>query len=289
MPIFARRLNIDGGCVYRQMVRLWSPARKARPMRALPSIPRLAATAAFAALLAPAPASAQSLRGSQASVDRMYRHARAEDLSFYETPAGVRKAVKQGRLVRLEPDASFELHAVGYPYVRPSTRLFVDRLASQYKEACGEALIVTSAVRPATRQPANSAERSVHPTGMAVDLRKPRNARCLRWLRSTLLDLEDEKLLEATEEHSPAHFHVAVFPTAYTRYAAARARAESGARTQLASHTSSGATTYKVHEGDTLWDIARSHDTTVDAILSANDLSGDIIQPGQELRIPAGV
>jgi len=26
----------------------------------------------------------------------------------------------------------------------------------------------------------------------------------------------------------------------------------------------------------------------VDAILSANDLSGDIIKPGQELRIPSG-
>jgi nucleoid-associated protein YgaU len=123
---------------------------------------------------------------------------------------------------------------------------------------------------------------------MAVDLRKPRNARCLRWLRSTLLDLEDTNVLEATEEHSPAHFHVAVFPSAYTRYAAARAKEERGTRTQLASHSSSGTMTYKVHEGDTLWDIAKSHDTTVDAILSANDLSGDIIQPGQELRIPSG-
>jgi LysM repeat protein len=233
-------------------------------------------------------ADAQSLRGSQSSIDRMYRHARSEGLSFYETPSGVRKAVKQGRLVRLEPDNSFELHAVGYPYVRPSTRLFVERLASQYEDVCGEPLIVTSAVRPATRQPANSAERSVHPTGMAVDLRKPRNTKCLRWLRSTLLDLENDDLLEATEEHAPAHFHVAVFPTAYTRYAAARAKAESGTRTQLASHTSSGATTYKVHEGDTLWDIAKTHDTTVDAILSANDLAGDVIQPGQELRIPSG-
>jgi len=248
----------------------------------------LAAAAAFSGLLIASPAAAQSLRGSQASIDRMYRQARAEDLSFYETPSGVRTAVKQGRLVRLEPGNSFELHAVGFPYVRPSTRLFVDRLASQYRSECGEPLIVTSAVRPATRQPRNSAERSVHPTGMAVDLRKPRNAKCLRWLRSTLLDLEDENLLEATEEHSPAHFHVAVFPSAYTRYAAARAKAEAGGRTQLASHPSSGTTTYKVHEGDTLWDIAKSHDTTVDAILSANDLSGDIIQPGQELRIPAG-
>jgi nucleoid-associated protein YgaU len=160
----------------------------------------------------------------------------------------------------------------------------VDRLSAQYMDACGEQLIVTSAVRPARRQPANSTERSVHPTGMAVDLRKPRNAKCLRWLRSTLLDLEDANLIEATEEHSPAHFHVAVFPTPYTRYATAKAKAEGG--TELASHTTT--TTYKVHSGDTLWDIARDHRTTVDAILSANDLSDDVIQPGQELRIPSG-
>lgn len=250
-------------------------------MRLLPT-PSVLPVAAFSLALA-LPVHAQSLRGSQASIDRMYRHALAEDLPFYETPAGVRKAAANGRLVRLTPGATMTLHSVGYPYVRPSTRLFVDRLSGQYMDACGEQLIVTSAVRPARRQPANSTERSVHPTGMAVDLRKPHKAKCLRWLRSTLLELEDANLIEATEEHAPAHFHVAVFPTPYTRYATAKAKAEGG--TQLASHT---ATTYKVHSGDTLWDIARDHRTTVDAILSANDLSDDVIQPGQELRIPSG-
>lgn len=252
-------------------------------MRHFRSLPLLSA-AAIPLVLA-APVHAQSLRGSQASIDRMYHHAVAEDLPFYETPAGVRKAAASGRLVRLTADSAMLLHQVGYPYVRPSTRLFVDRLSVQYLDACGEPLTVTSAVRPARRQPANSTERSVHPTGMAVDLRKPRNSKCLRWLRSTLLELENADLIEVTEEHSPAHFHVAVFPTPYTRYAAFRARAESG--TRLASHTAS-ATTYTVHEGDTLWDIAREHRTTVDAILGANDLSGDVIQPGQELRIPSG-
>ena len=249
---------------------------------ASPSLSVLPAAALSLALVIPV--HAQSLRGSQASIDRMYRHALVEKLSFYETPAGVRKAAANGRLVRLTSDATVLLHSVGYPFVRPSTRLFVDRLSAQYMDACGEQLVVTSAVRPARRQPANSTERSVHPTGMAVDLRKPRNAKCLRWLRATLLELENEDLIEATEEHAPAHFHVAVFPTPYTRYATAKAKAEGG--TQLASHGTT--TTYKVHTGDTLWDIARDHRTTVDAILSANDLSDDVIQPGQELRIPSG-
>lgn len=186
---------------------------------------RLISVTACAALLAllPGLAGAQSLRGSQRSIDRMYRQARIERLSFFETPSSVRRQVAAGRLVRLVPDAGFTMHRVTYPFVRPATRTFVQRLGAQYREACGERLVVTSAVRPATRQPANSASRSVHPTGMAVDLRKPTNPRCLRWLRTVLLDLEHADLIEATEEYAPPHFHVAVFPTAYRRYAAARA------------------------------------------------------------------
>jgi len=76
-------------------------------------------------------AGAQSLRGSKASIDRMYHHALDEKLPFYETPSGVRAAVSNGRLVKLTPDAAMTLHEVGYPYVRPSTRLFVDRLSQQ--------------------------------------------------------------------------------------------------------------------------------------------------------------
>jgi hypothetical protein len=171
----------------------------------------------------------QSLRGSRASIDRMYRQARSERLSFFQTPASVRRAVDAGRLVRLKTDSSYALHEVTYPYVRPATRTFVRRIAAQYLAACGEPLVVTSAVRPATRQPDNSTARSVHPTGMAVDFRRPETGTCLRWLRATLLELEGDGLLEATEEHNPAHFHVAVFPTEYARYAAARARREARA------------------------------------------------------------
>ena len=180
-------------------------------------------TASIALLAAmPTLGGAQSLRGSQRSIDRMYRQARIERLSFFETPSSVRRQVAAGRLVRLVPDAGFTMHRVTYPFVRPATRTFVRRLGAQYRDACGERLVVTSAVRPATRQPANSASRSVHPTGMAIDLRKPANPRCLRWLRTVLLDLERADLIEATEEYAPPHFHVAVFPTAYRRYAAAR-------------------------------------------------------------------
>jgi LysM domain-containing protein/uncharacterized protein DUF5715 len=231
---------------------------------------------------------AQSLHGSAASVRRMYRQARAEKLAFYETPRGVRNAVASGRLVRLVPDANFSLHKVGYPYVRPATLTFVERLGAQYQEACGAQLEVTSAVRPATRQPANSVARSVHPTGMAVDLHKSDDPKCRRWLRATLLDLEDAGLLEATEEFAPPHFHVAVFPSAYERYVAAQTGA--AAITRLAStdddKDAGGRATYTVRSGDTLWDIAQAHGVTVEAITVANGLDDAVIQPGQELVIP---
>ena len=233
----------------------------------------LACSAIAAAWAAAAPAGAQSLRGSRSSIDRMYRRARAERLAFYETRAGVRRAVKSGRLVPIERSEDVVLHDVGYPWARPAVRTFVERLAGQYHAACGEPLVVTSAVRPATRQPANSTARSVHPAGMAVDLRRPEERTSVRWLRRALLELEDAGVLEATEEHAPAHFHVAVFPTPYTRYVAKRTASE-------------GSTHYVVRDGDTLWEIAREHDTTVGALAAANDLSGATIQPGQDLRIP---
>ena len=246
----------------------------------------LAAGASLCALVPFRLCRGQSLRGSNASINRMYRHARAERLAFYETPRGVRKAVAAGRLVKLEPDANVELHRVSYPYVRPTTKTFVERLGEQYRAACGERLEVTSAVRPATRQPANSVARSVHPTGMAVDLHKSDDPKCRRWLRTTLRDLEARGVLEATEEFAPPHFHVAVFPTPYRRYVAAHTGTESSVR--LASSGATDVLTYVVRRGDTLSEIAEAHDTTVNAIQRVNHIDGADIRPGQKLLIPSG-
>ena len=246
----------------------------------------LLAGAALCALAPVRPCIGQSLHGSTASVNRMYRHARAEKLAFYETSRGIRKAVAAGRLVRLVPDDDFDLRKVSYPYVRSTTRTLVERLGRQYRAACGEQLVVTSAVRPATRQPANSVARSVHPTGMAVDLHKSDDPECRAWLRATLRELEGEGVLEATEEFSPPHFHVAVYPTAYRRYVAMRTRDD--ASVQLASSGASDVVTYIVRRGDTLSEIAEAHDTTVSAIVHVNHLDGSDIQAGQTLLIPSG-
>jgi len=230
------------------------------------------------------PCAAQSLDGSNESINRMYRRAHAERLSFYETGRGVRRAVDAGRLERLIPDGNFTLHEVEYPFGRPTTLTFVQRLGVQYHAECDEPLEVTSAGRPARDQPANSVTRSVHPTGMAIDLHKPTEEKCKRWLREMLLDLEAAGVIEATEEFAPPHFHVAVYPTAYRRYVEQRTRLAQAARPTA--NPSSPATTYRVRPGDTLWEIARLHDTTVGAIRTANRLESTAIQAGDTLLIP---
>jgi LysM repeat protein len=232
------------------------------------------------ALAAAHPAAAQSLMGSRASIDRMYSQARSHDVTFHRTAAGIRLAVDRGELVRLPGNADYRLHDVSHPYVLPATRTFVERLAAQYRARCGERLVVTSAARPQSLRLANSTDRSVHPTGMAVDLRRPTDPRCLAWLRETLLHLERAAVVEATEERRPPHFHVAVYPRPYRRYVQGR-----GGR--VAPAVASAPATHRVRQGETLWSIARRHNTSVDRLRAANEVRGDRIVPGQVLVIPS--
>jgi hypothetical protein len=235
---------------------------------------------------------AQTLRGSRASVERIHRQALMHDLHFYETSDGIRRAHQRGRFVRLTGNADYVLANVSHPYVLPETQTFVTRLAAQYRAACGEKLVVTSAVRPKSLRLVNGSDRSVHPTGMAVDLRRPTNARCLNWLRSTLLAVESRGVIEAVEERRPPHFHVAVFPVPYTRYVAGRggsprvAAAERVTATAEAANAASASRQYQVRRGDTLWSIARRNNVSVDELKSSNALRSTRIQAGQLLVIP---
>ena len=231
--------------------------------------------------------SAQSLRGSMASVERMYDHAVHDGLTFYETSNAVHWAAARGELVQLRSDRGYDLHRVAFPYVRPATFSFVDYLSGDYGRACGEPLVVTSGVRPESRQPSNSSHRSVHPTGMAVDLRRPPHGKCLTWLRRELLALEGTGVVEATEEHHPAHFHVAVFGDEFTRYAAAQTQAEERPTAMIVARAPEINKRYKVRPGDSLWSIAQQHATSVHDLIAANRLARTKIRPGQTLIIPA--
>ena len=245
---------------------------------------------AAALLLAglPGRAPAQSLRGSRASLDRQVAQARQHDFTHLANARQLRRFVDAGYLVPVSGNADYTLFDVSFPFARPAVRLFVERLSAQYRRACGERLVVTSLTRPRSHQPRNASDRSVHPTGMAVDLRRPAG-RCRAWLESVLLSLEARGLVEATAERRPPHYHVAVYPAPYADYVA---RQTAGVARQTAgggggeSAPPAAIAFHVVRRGDTLGRIARRYGAAIDALRRANDLTSSLIHPGQTLRVP---
>jgi hypothetical protein len=169
-------------------------------------------------LLAPASAFADLRMPTSASMARQNAVARAEGYTFLRTPQDVWKKVELGDLVSVEGNGDYALANVSFPVARPEVRLFLERLGAEYREACGGPLVVTSLTRPVTRQPRNASRLSVHPAGMAIDLRVPADTECREWLEWRLLDLQAEDLLEVIRESRPPHYHVGLFPTAYREY-----------------------------------------------------------------------
>jgi len=166
-------------------------------------------------------AGAQSLRGSSSSLDRQNREARRHDYTFVRGPAQLTRFVGLGLLVPVAGSDDYALNDVSFDVARPEVKLFIERLSGQYRRGCGEPLIVTSLTRPRSSQPPNASPRSVHPTGMAFDLRRPAGRACQTWLESTLLSLEAKRVLDVTLERNPPHYHVAIFPDHYSAYVAA--------------------------------------------------------------------
>lgn len=261
-------------------------SRSPRPRRRIP----VGACLVVAAALAPHAVAAQSLRGSMASVDRQNVIARQHDYSFLDTGERVRFFASQGWLVPIQPNGDFTLRGVSFPYARPEVELFVRRLGAQYRANCGEQLVVTSLTRPTSGQPANASDRSVHPTGMALDLRRPQAPRCRAWLEGVLLSLERAGVAEATLERFPVHYHVAIFPRQYAAYVAALQSRQPTPQTTVqvvaADPAPEERLEYKVRRGDSLWTIARSHGTTVEELRVANQLPSSRIFVGQVLGVP---
>ncbi|HDZ08180.1 DUF5715 family protein [Pseudohongiella sp.] len=216
-------------------------------------------------------AQAQTLRGSRESITQQNQHAVTHGYTFVQTSSQVTDLVNTGELVRVGATRTMVLHNVSYPYARPPVKTLIERLSAQYFNACGEKLTVTSLTRPIARQPANASDDSVHPAGMAVDLRIPSNGRCRAWLENTLLSLEKNYVLDVTRERRPPHYHVAVFPETYINY--------------LATITGDSRE-YTVRRGDTLTAVAARMNTTVAQLRAANGLRSDLIHIGQRLTVP---
>jgi len=225
------------------------------------------------------------------------------DYTRLKTSSQVRKFVDLGLLVRVPGNPDYELAGVSYPYARPEVKLFLERLARQFRAATGQKLVVTSLTRPLTRQPRNASDQSVHTTGMAIDLRRPRARNARKWLERTLLSLENANVLEATHERHPPHYHVAVFPRQYAAYV----ERKTGGTPELASKAAPPTSpppappkapsfsrpapdysTYTVSGGDSLWGIARKFGTSIDRIQKLNGIETARIQVGQKLLVPGG-
>ena len=178
--------------------------------------------ATVAAVVAPVRrAHAAELAGSPRSMQRQHRVAVAQSLDFAATPAQLARLIATGELVPVESSADVLVDAqVPHRFARPEVRLLIERLGAQYRAATGHRLVVTSLVRPSSEQPRNAHPLSVHPVGMALDLRVPAIARDRAWLERTLLALEGQGVLDVTRERRPPHYHVAVYPTEYLAYVA---------------------------------------------------------------------
>lgn len=265
-------------------------------------------------LLSGTSAHSQSLGGSASSLDRQNTQAATHDFTYLDTPGQVRNFVDDGYLVPVVSNRDLELHEVSFPYARLEVRVFVERLASQYRSACGEKLIVTSLTRPLSEQPRNASDRSVHPTGMAVDLRRSTRSACRTWLESTLLSLEARGVLEATRERRPPHYHLAIYPRLYATYVVGltgnpdifarqappptvstpsgetKRVVAADVSVELATPVGGLASQenlyHTVSRGESLWTIARAYRVSENAIRAVNGVHGSRILVGEILTIP---
>jgi hypothetical protein len=163
---------------------------------------------------------AVELLGSPESMARQHAVAVASELTFIGTLEEMELLAEVGELVPIDGGPHYEVMDWVFPYGIPEVRTFVERLAFEYRQACGETMVVTGLTRPFSEQLPNSHQLSVHPAGMAVDLRIPQTPACRAFLDARLLEKEAEGLLDVTHERSPPHYHVAVFPETFVRWAA---------------------------------------------------------------------
>ena len=191
-------------------------------------------------------AGAAELAGSPRSMVHQHAVAVEEAYSFLRTPLDVEHLVTLGKLVPVGDSDGVQLSGVSFPYTRPEVLSFIQHFAAEYHDSTGATLVVTSLTRPEALQPRNAHALSVHPAGMAVDFRVPETVAERMFLERALLAFEKQSLLDVTREHSPPHYHVAVFPEAWHAYAtvldsasaADSARRIAGARSRRAAQAS---------------------------------------------------
>lgn len=147
--------------------------------------------------------------GEVSSSQQQLGYAQEQQLPFMGTEAEYQTRISSGYFVRLE-SPFMEVHA-RRPYALPSTVVFVAELAREYYAAGCGLLVVKDALRLTSERPSNGSLYSVHPAGMAVDIRtKYIPTECADWLRAYTSQKEAEGKVDGTQEWKPEHLHVVV-------------------------------------------------------------------------------
>jgi hypothetical protein len=129
----------------------------------------------------------------------------------------------------------YYLHGIpaNYRYLRPWSKLFLERLSRQYHARFHKRLRVTSLVRTVARQRALSkrngnaaaaqgSRRSSHLTGATIDISKRgMTVRELNWMRRVIHSLRQQRYLYGIEEFHQPVFHIMVYRD-YEKYVKAR-------------------------------------------------------------------
>jgi hypothetical protein len=153
------------------------------------------------------------------------KKANADDLSRMQNVAMIQRFRKGGYLVRV-PRTSRHYYVryvpAKYRYLRPWSKLFLDRLSRQYYARFKKKLRVTSLVRTVALQKklarsngnaasATGPRRSSHLTGATLDISKARmTAKERRWMRRVLHSLRKKGYVYAVEEFRQPTFHIMV-------------------------------------------------------------------------------
>jgi len=167
------------------------------------------------------------LKGSPKSLLKQNLEADHSGLARIADSAELELFKENGLLIKIPKTTGIKVDsrlAEQFHVVRPWTAKFLSDLGKKFRKQFRARLQVNSATRTVEHQeklaltnpnaaPTTGNTRSAHLTGAAVDLaKKPLTRKQKQWLRGELKNLEQKDLIEATEEHHQAVFHVMVFP-----------------------------------------------------------------------------
>ncbi len=157
------------------------------------------------------------LGGELSSSERQLAYTKANAIPLISSNADYWELVRRGYLVSLRhPDLEV---GAKRPHVLPTTARFIYEIAEQFRTAgCGR-LRINDATRLVSERPKNGSPYSVHPAGMALDVRVINlSERCYAELNRLLHTAEAELQADVTREYKPEHFHVVVIPYEEVRF-----------------------------------------------------------------------